>query len=117
MSLTVFAGILWIEAMLWFMACTFHYSQVPDPRHDQYLSAPTYARRLLGDLRRDGSLSLRGAIIQSGCCTGLIAAIILVVQPALSCQVAVLIILLQLLATGLLIFASIVLPQVRKQDQ
>ena len=117
MDFRILGGVLWIEAMLWSIGCALHYSQVPELGRDRYLRASTYLRRVFGNLRQDGTLSLRGVVIQGGCYAALVTAILFAVQSALSRQVVILIIILQILATGLLILTSIVLLQVRKQNQ
>jgi len=117
MDFRVLGGVLWFEAIWWSIGCALHYSQVPEPGHDPYLRVSTYLRLLFGYLRRDGTLSLRGMLIQGGCYAGLVTAILLAVQGALSRQAAILIVILQLFATGLISLAFIVLPHVRGQSQ
>lgn len=87
--LSAFWALLWYEAMMWGLACLLHYSGEDLRRDEERINAPTWLRKLFGDFRREGTLEIRGVIVQSACYLTTLVGLVAALRSELSKEVGI----------------------------
>jgi len=97
-------GLLFIEAVMWTIGCLGHYFKGEIwLKGKKRLNAPGWLRKLFGDFRREGTLSVSDTIIQGFCYITALVAFLFLLGPGLTTKTAMRLWFLQFFLTGIVI--------------
>ena len=86
---SAFWALLWYEAMMWGLGCLGHYWGEGLDRDEERMDTPLWLRRLFGDFRREGTLEIRGVIVQSACYITTLIGLVIALRSELSKEMGI----------------------------
>ncbi|MBC7252268.1 MAG: hypothetical protein H5T62_18570 [Anaerolineae bacterium] len=89
MKNSTFWALLWYEAMMWGLACLLHYSGEGLRRNEERMDASMWLRKAFGDFRKEGTLEIRGVIVQSACYITTVIGLVAALRSELSKEVGI----------------------------
>lgn len=86
---STFWALLWYEAMMWGLGALGHYWGEKLDRDEERMNASIWLRKAFGDFRKEGTLEIRGVIVQSACYITALIGLVAALRSELSKEVGI----------------------------
>jgi hypothetical protein len=100
----LFGVLLLLLSVTWIFSCLGHYTGERIHSRVERWSAPGWLRKLLGDFRREGTLSVRDALVQTSCYINLLIAVFFLWNHGLTIKTTIILLALQYVLVAIIIF-------------